>query len=49
MARGRCFGEETKQFQLNRLDDENAILEKRLSGSNNHLDFATIIYSMGIL
>jgi hypothetical protein len=25
------FWEETKQFQLNKLDDENAILEKRLS------------------
>jgi hypothetical protein len=25
------FWEETKQFQLNKLDDENAVLEKRLS------------------
>ncbi|CAO2193954.1 unnamed protein product [Urochloa humidicola] len=38
-ARGRCSEEESKQFQLNKLGDEIAMLEKALSGIDQSVGF----------
>lgn len=38
-ARGRCSEEESNQFQLNKLGDEIAVLEKTLSGVEQSVGF----------